>query len=268
MSYEQLCTSPDTSPIILTAFASMLPSGVHDFTTPDEWQYYLSYRSSDYSLYEKADGSYFRVELSPGDMLILPPHTHHIDYIQRDRAEYDGFLIAVSCDPSVMPDQFSQFTPSSRTVSLFGKFRSEWDKRLPGYMLRCTILLYQLLDELSAQSRKQYMDSSKYRLIEPAILYIHEHYCAGSVPVTAMAEMCGITLQYFHRLFIGCMGVTPAHYVENLRLTRAKELLDSGNYSVRGAMEACGYDLATNFTRSFRRHFGVTPSSLLQKNLE
>lgn len=217
MSYEKLCTDTDTTPTIRTAFASMLADGVHDFTTENEWQFYLSYRSSGYSLYEKPDGSYFRVELAPNDMLILPPYTHHIDYIVRTQADYDGFLIAAKCEPGVLPSQFTKTVANARTISLFGKFRSEWDKRLPGYPLRCTILFYQILEELAAQSRAQYMDSSKYSLIEPAVRYIHDHYQTGSISVATLAALCSITPQYFHRLFVGCMGTTPAKYIENLR---------------------------------------------------
>ncbi len=263
MSYDMLCTDADTLPTIRGAFASMLASGVHDFTTGDEWQFYLAYRSSGYSLYEKPDGSYFRVELAPNDMLILPPYTHHIDYIDRTGDEYDGFLIAAKCSPGVFPSQFTKTEANQRTISLFVKFRSEWDKRLPGYPLRCTILFYQILEELAAQSRAQYMDSSKYNLIKPAVLYIHEHYQTGRISVAALAECCSITPQYFHRLFVGCMGTTPAKYIENLRLRRAKELLETGKYSVSGVLTVCGYENAANFTRSFRRLFGVTPSSLL-----
>ncbi len=263
MSYDMLCTDAATMPRICTAFASMLASGVHNFITEDEWQFYISYRSSGYSLYEKSDGSYFRVDTKPNDILILPPHTHHIDYIDRTKAEDDGFLIAAKCEPDVLPVQFTKTEANTRTISLFGKFRSEWDKRLPGYPLRCTILFYQILEELAAQSRSQYMDSSKYSLIEPAVLYIHEHYQTGGISVATLATLCGITPQYFHHLFSGCMGATPAKYIENLRLQRAKELLETGKYSVSGVLAMCGYENASNFTRSFHRLFGVTPSSLL-----
>lgn len=265
MPYEMLCTSADTTPVLRNAYTSMLASGVHDFTIGNEWQFYLSYRSSGYSMYEKSDGSFFRVDTQTNDMLILPPYTHHIDHIKRTTTEYDGFLIAASCGGDVLPTQFSKIAANSRIVTLFERFRLEWERRLPGYLLRSTIFFYQILDELATQSRSLYMDSRKYRLIAPAIEYIHTHYQTGRIAITTIAELCGITPQYFTRLFTGCMGVSPARYIETLRLQRAKELLETGKYSVNDVIMVCGYENASNFARSFRHQFGIVPSSLLTK---
>lgn len=55
------------------------------------------------------------------------------------------------------------------------------------------------------------------------------------------------------------VGMSPAQYVTQSRLTHAKVLLLKSELSVLEIAMQCGYGDASNFVRRFRQQFGVTP---------
>ena len=65
---------------------------------------------------------------------------------------------------------------------------------------------------------------------------------------------------HFHRIFRALMGETLAAFVKRVRLERAVYLLS--NRKDRTLTEialACGFSSSSDFSRSFRRHYGVAP---------
>ena len=76
-----------------------------------------------------------------------------------------------------------------------------------------------------------------------------------------LSRMCGITPEYFRRIFAGVYGISPKRYIENLKLTRAKELLQSGMYSVTEAATLSGYTDMSHFSRCFKKYTGVAPKN-------
>ena len=72
--------------------------------------------------------------------------------------------------------------------------------------------------------------------------------------------MCGISTVYFRKLFTEIAGDSPIHYAEALRIKKAKELLRSDYDSITGVAIALGYRGIYEFSRSFRRMTGISPS--------
>ena len=52
---------------------------------------------------------------------------------------------------------------------------------------------------------------------------------------------------------------TPDQYQKNLRLHEARRLMISSNETVANAAYAVGYESPTQFSREYKRHFGVSP---------
>ena len=65
----------------------------------------------------------------------------------------------------------------------------------------------------------------------------------------------------FARVFRELVGVPPHQYLIRHRLARARQLLEEG-MSVTDACYATGFNNLSHFVRSFRRAFGVAPSSV------
>lgn len=78
--------------------------------------------------------------------------------------------------------------------------------------------------------------------------------------VEQMAEYSAMSQRHFARIFKAATGMTPAKYLETLRLDRARELLAAGHDSLDWIAEATGFDRTERLRRAFLRKFGITPS--------
>ena len=70
----------------------------------------------------------------------------------------------------------------------------------------------------------------------------------------------------FHARFKAITATTPLQYQKALRLLEAKRLLESGEHSVGSAAYAVGYESPTQFSREYRRKFGVSPRHHLRRS--
>ncbi|HBE02620.1 MAG: hypothetical protein A2096_13640 [Spirochaetes bacterium GWF1_41_5] len=73
------------------------------------------------------------------------------------------------------------------------------------------------------------------------------------------AKKCGVSLEYFSRLFKKIIGKNYIDYSTEVRLERARQLLKNTDLNiVRIAMEV-GYDNHSYFTKRFKQYFGCVP---------
>jgi AraC-like DNA-binding protein len=64
---------------------------------------------------------------------------------------------------------------------------------------------------------------------------------------------------YFHRAFQQAYGHTPMQMLRDMRLQRARQLLESGDAPLSAIAAACGLGDAAYFSRVFRQRYGQTP---------
>ena len=78
--------------------------------------------------------------------------------------------------------------------------------------------------------------------------------------VPSLAARMGLSARHFSRLFTREVGVTPATWVEEARVSAARTLLESGEVAPKQVASRCGFANADTLRRTFARHIGVTPS--------
>ena len=75
-----------------------------------------------------------------------------------------------------------------------------------------------------------------------------------------LAGEVGVSERSLSRLFRGSLNVSPAHFVERVRLDLARrQLLESGD-SIEGVARACGFGSLRRMDRAFQRAIGASPS--------
>ncbi|WP_298456807.1 helix-turn-helix domain-containing protein [uncultured Cellulomonas sp.] len=79
--------------------------------------------------------------------------------------------------------------------------------------------------------------------------------------VTALAAMVGLGPSQLGELFRHQLGISPLKYQTELRMARARELLDSSDETVTCVARAAGYDDAMYFSRQFARVHGMSPTA-------
>jgi transcriptional regulator GlxA family with amidase domain len=83
---------------------------------------------------------------------------------------------------------------------------------------------------------------------------------AGDHSVEAMAARAQISPRHFARAFAAETGVTPARYVERVRLEAARRRLEDGAEPIARVAEACGFGTAETMRRVFLRTLDVGPA--------
>ena len=76
-----------------------------------------------------------------------------------------------------------------------------------------------------------------------------------------LAQASGMSTRTFLRRFEATTGTTPARWLLNERLHRAKDLLETTRSGVDEIANLCGFGSATNLRHHFRKVVGITPSA-------
>lgn len=90
--------------------------------------------------------------------------------------------------------------------------------------------------------------------------HVHENLDSDLDP-GALADLAGFSRHHFHRVFRGMVGESVMGHVRRLRLERAAFRLRHGAEDVTTVALSFGYGSHEAFTRAFRAHFGVPPST-------
>lgn len=88
--------------------------------------------------------------------------------------------------------------------------------------------------------------------------WIADHLDAD-LTVAALAERSFMSPRNFARVFTGEVGMTPAAYVESLRLERARTLLETTDAQLEEVAARCGFGTVETLRRTFGRRLNVSP---------
>ncbi len=88
--------------------------------------------------------------------------------------------------------------------------------------------------------------------------WIQEHL-DHRLQVEELAAESGMSPRNFARVFVQETGQTPGKYVEDMRLDRARRLLESGLRDLDHVAEKAGFRRQERLQRAFRRRFGISP---------
>jgi len=83
--------------------------------------------------------------------------------------------------------------------------------------------------------------------------------------VARLAEVSSMSPRNFARSFAREMGVTPARYVEKIRIEMARSLLQQNRDPIEHIAEKVGFKGYDSFRRAFRREIGVAPSEYRER---
>ncbi len=109
--------------------------------------------------------------------------------------------------------------------------------------------------EVGNEGRTTARDSAK---IADAIRYLNEH--AGSpCPIVNVSQAAGLSPYHFLRAFKSATGVTPHQWLMRARLREAARRLAQDRVLITELALEAGFDDLSNFLRSFRAEFGMSP---------
>jgi AraC-like DNA-binding protein len=92
-----------------------------------------------------------------------------------------------------------------------------------------------------------------------AIRWIRVHY-DETLRVEQLAALATMSVSSFHRHFRAVTSMTPIQFQKEIRLREARARLLANPDDITGVGYAVGYDSPSQFSREYRRMFGVPPS--------
>ncbi len=81
-----------------------------------------------------------------------------------------------------------------------------------------------------------------------------------------MAEACGLSPSYFFSVCKQQTGKSPYQLLTQIRMELAQTLLTRTDYPINVIASQCGYVLPFSFTRTFTKHFGISPQEYRKTN--
>jgi len=135
--------------------------------------------------------------------------------------------------------------------------------------LRCCMLLMEFMlildehrDEFAPEIRSggaySYTDTVLRRMIMVTD-YIKNNLTADDLSQSAMAEMAGISKDYFSRIFRSITGTNYSRWLNMIRLDKATELLADRERTLTEVAMLSGFQSISSFNRVFRAEKGMAP---------
>lgn len=104
--------------------------------------------------------------------------------------------------------------------------------------------------------------SSMREPIRRALVFMNQSF-AEAISLPDIAKQAGLSPTHLSRIFSEEVGVSLRHYLRQLRMERASQLLRSGECNVTEAAMAVGYTSIGQFSRTFSELYGQPPGALL-----
>lgn len=199
----------------------------------------------------------------PGDLLLIPAHTPHSFHLTESRyaekswchfdlkrgtADFFENYTVPAClhveDRELVEDYFRQMLTSN-------KLPSELQELVSTAAICCLVEYY--LRHTNVIERERADDR-----IHAVITYIEQHY-ADALTLEQLAKFAGYSPNHLGKRFKDTTGHPPMRYLSNVRIERAKLLLQGTGDPISVIMEKTGFTDAAYFSKSFKKTIGYSP---------
>lgn len=145
------------------------------------------------------------------------------------------------------------------SIRLLRALKSEKESRILGPMCVKEIIFKiitgehgDVLKELASSNRNLFQ-------ISRVVSIIHEKY-SQPLDMQTLAKEAGMSISAFHSNFREVTSSSPLQYLKTTRLHRAKELIQQHGEKAYQAANKVGYESVSQFSREYKRCFGVSPA--------
>lgn len=142
------------------------------------------------------------------------------------------------------------------------------------YSIQQMVDCYPDFDSLIDNLCNQIMDPNPYPLDNVQITnlnfirimeFLNRNYCAN-ISTNDLAEYVHLNPGYLSKIFKQETGTTITKYINNLRILKAKQMLNIGNYSISEIAAETGFNDYFYFLKTFKKITGMTPHQYKTEN--
>ncbi|MGL5415992.1 MAG: response regulator [Clostridium sp.] len=119
-----------------------------------------------------------------------------------------------------------------------------------------------IIREIEEIIQSMYIGVTKYSpVIQQIVNYINDKYYE-ELSLKLLSNKYNINSSYLGQLFIKEVGMSFSDYLNNVKNSRAKELLLTTNMKINDIAKKVGFVDTSYFYRKFKKYYGVSPSVL------
>lgn len=104
------------------------------------------------------------------------------------------------------------------------------------------------------------------QLIKKIMEWLEENVSNADITVNELAVYVGMGRTSMYNKVKGLTGKSPVEMIQEFRMQKATYYLKSGQYSVSETSYKVGFSDPGYFSRSFKKHFGISPADYIKKN--
>lgn len=201
----------------------------------------------------------FHVDLHPGEIVFLPKGSQYeFNVLTDEPCNYISISFDADTEGAV-PASYS-FDGYQDADEFINDLYSLWNFGNKSEKYRCYSIFYNLLSYLEELENQDYVDKGKFSIISPAVSYLKSHIYDCDLNIEKLHNLCGISGTYFRDIFESHYGTSPQKYISSKRLSHAKAVIDSGDYSsISEISVSVGYSDPLYFSRAFKKKYGMSP---------
>lgn len=213
-----------------------------------------------------------RMEIQEGDLLILRPHTWHSYFPDRKTGwqEYWIGFEGVNMD-SRFQNHFFQEDQVIYHVGIQDAIVRLYEQALQVAMeekAACQQFLAGIANLILGMAlyyaQNCAFDNRTATQIDKAKVIIREHLL-DPITAEAVAEQVHMSYSWFRKLFKEYTGLSPAHYIQELKMQQAKHWLATTRRPVKEIAYQLNFEELTYFSQVFKKYTGHTPMEYREK---
>ena len=154
--------------------------------------------------------------------------------------------------------------------SCFEKLFTALDHKAFGYELEVKALLFTMfsrLVQIGTMAEPPAAESSSFKSIKKVTKYINENY-GSAISIDDLAALCNMSQGHFCRLFKQITLKTPVQYINNVRISKASEMLIFSDRKILDIAMDTGFNSLSYFIGVFKESMGITPTNYRKKYRE
>lgn len=113
-----------------------------------------------------------------------------------------------------------------------------------------------LIENKSIESKKN------LQVLQPALTYINQNL-NNTIKIQQLAALTGMSEKYFIAYFKKSIGMTPGHYIYQVKMNRARDYLCQKKYTIQQIASFLGYFDTFAFSKAFKKYYSVAPSKFI-----
>jgi len=149
---------------------------------------------------------------------------------------------------------------SDVALRLLNLLRSKQDTAILGEQIKRE-LIYRVLQAGGGELLQNLFAMMSRNAVIYTICEIIQRDYYRNLTVQELAKQAGMSVSLFHQAFKKVTNYSPLQYIKITRLHKAHELIIHNKMGVAEAAYQVGYVSASQFSREFKRLFGVPPKS-------